>query len=88
MSTHIIMIITKLPWSGETRTLSGLEGQVESPEAKRPWRVGHAWYKAILRHLTGSIWVHVLTTLLQALVTSIQYITLIQYLCPQYTHPH
>jgi len=78
--------MTRLPYS-EARRLIGPRGRVESPEAKRPGRVSHA-DEAILRHITSSICVQVLTTLLQALVTSIQYITLLQYPCPQYTHPH
>ena len=31
--------------------------RVESPEAKRPRRVGHAWYKAVKEHITGMLYV-------------------------------
>jgi len=41
------VIITKLSWSGEAGKLGvEPEGRSESPEAKQPQKVGHAWYKA------------------------------------------
>jgi len=54
MSTHIKVIITKLPWSGEAQRLIGPRGRVESLEAKRPRRVGHAWYKTDITAYTST----------------------------------
>jgi len=52
------MAIIRLPWSGEVRRLSvEPEGRVDSPEAKRPRRVGHACIKAVKEYIAGSVYV-------------------------------
>jgi len=43
------MIILDYLWSGEAPKLSVEPGgRVENPEAKRPRRVSHTWYKTVI----------------------------------------
>ena len=72
MSTHIIMAITRLSWSGEARRLSvEPEGRVESPELND--------HEGSARMIIEQISQHILVQKLDYAVTIIHHIGTIQY---------